>query len=184
MYWSKNTRIPAIAGSMSRDRYFLIRNNLKLRDDLTVTDETKADDKFWKVRLLFQTVLSGCLLNEKSSAIATDEQIILFYGHVPRRQFVKGKPNPCRLKVFLAAAPDGLPLDFFIYQGAEDEINTSIKDNDAKYLDIGGKVVLKLSENLSPGCTLYMDRYFTSIPLLDMLHYKGDCQGNRHSTKE
>lgn len=46
MYWSKATHVPVIADNMSRDKYFLIRNNLKLRHDLTVTDEEKAAKKY------------------------------------------------------------------------------------------------------------------------------------------
>lgn len=41
MYWAENTRVPVIADNVPRNRYFLIRNNLKLRDDLTVQDEEK-----------------------------------------------------------------------------------------------------------------------------------------------
>lgn len=177
MYWTEKTRVPVIADNMSRNRYFLIRNNLKLRDDSIVEDEEKAKDKFWKVRPLLQTVLTGCLLNEKSSNVAVDEQIVPFFGHAPARQFIRGKPNPCGLKVFVATAPDGLPLDFFIYQGSGDKIISNSADDDLKELDTGGKVVLRLAENLPPGCNLYMDRYFTSIHLLDILHYKANCQG-------
>lgn len=113
MYWADKTRVPAIADNMCRDRYFLIRNNLKLRDDLIVSNEEKSVDKFWKVRPLLKCIETACLLNERSSFVSIDEQMIPFYGHAPARQFVKGKPNPCGLKCFVATAPDGLPLDFF-----------------------------------------------------------------------
>ncbi|GFU41043.1 hypothetical protein NPIL_588071 [Nephila pilipes] len=73
------------------------------------------------------------------------------------------------LKGFVATAPDGLPLNIFIYQGQEDKILNSV-DNELKELDTGDKGVLRLSENLPHGCNLYMDRYFTSVPLLDILH--------------
>lgn len=177
MYWSEQTRVPAIADIMSRDRYFLIRNNLKVRDDQIVKDTEKAEDKFWKVRPLLQSVLTGCLANEKSSEVAIDEQIITFYGHSPAKQFIKEKPDPLGLKIFVATAPDGLPLDFFVYQGLLDKINTSMVNNDTKCLDTGGRAVLRLSENLPPGCTLYMDSYFTSVHLLYGLHHRSECHG-------
>lgn len=60
MYWSKDTRVP---DNMSRDRYFSVRNNLKQRDDVTITEEEKVKDKFWKVRLILQTVVTGYLSN-------------------------------------------------------------------------------------------------------------------------
>ncbi|GFT80177.1 piggyBac transposable element-derived protein 3 [Nephila pilipes] len=74
-----------------------------------------------------------------------------FHNHTSVRQFIKGKPNPCGLKIFVATAPDGLPLDFFIYEGSGDKIVNDSADNDIKELDTGGKVVLRLSENLPPG---------------------------------
>lgn len=175
MYWSKETRVPIIADNISRDRYFFI-HNLKLRDDLTGPDEGKATDKFWKVRPLIQSISIGCLLNEKSSAVAIGEQIIPFYGHSPARQFIRGKPNHCGLKIFVAVAPDGLLLEFFVYQGSGDKI-VSTNDEEAQKLDTGGKVVLRLSEKLPTGCVVYMDRYFTSLHLLGILHFRSGCQG-------
>ena len=103
-----------------------------------------------------------------------DELMVPFWGHVHMRQFVKGKPNPCGLKNFVCTAPDGLPMDFFLYEGKQDSIV-----NDATFhdLDIGGKVVIRLASSLPPGSKVYMDRYFTSIHLLDLLHSEREIQG-------
>lgn len=35
---------------------------------------------------------------------------------------------------------------------------------------------MKLASTLPPGCIIYMDRYFTSIELLDYLHSERSCQ--------
>lgn len=40
-------------------------------------------------------------------------------------------------------------------------------------LDIGGKVIVRLSQNLPKGIAIFMERYFTSIDLLDELHLRG-----------
>ncbi|GFT15657.1 hypothetical protein NPIL_493631, partial [Nephila pilipes] len=61
--------------------------------------------------------------------------------------FIKGKLNPCGLKVLVATAPDSLPLEFFINQGTGEKILNDSADNDLKELDIGGKVLLRLLEN-------------------------------------
>ena len=42
---------------------------------------------------------------------------------------------------------------------------------------MGGKLVIRLAENLDEGSVIYMDRFFTSVPLLDVLHYHAKCQG-------
>ncbi|GFR04500.1 DDE_Tnp_1_7 domain-containing protein [Trichonephila clavata] len=61
---------------------------------------------------------------------------------------------------------DGLPLDFIFYEGKGTDV-TSLEDT--RFLDLGGKVFLKLSDSLFPGSLIYVDRYFTSELLLDFL---------------
>ena len=92
---------------------------------------------------------------------------------MPARQVIKNKPNPCGVKIFVAAATDGLPLDMFFYQGKGDPI---VSEECCATLDIGGKAVMKLTRNLPPGMTIYMDRFFTSTSLLDLLHSEAECQ--------
>ena len=104
-----------------------------------------------------------------------DEQIIPFWGHCPARQVIKTKPNSCGVKNFVLAATDGLPLDFFLYQGKGDPI-VPVTEDCYKDLDVGGKSVMKLSAILPPGVTIYMDRYFTSPLLLDFVHIDVECQ--------
>ncbi|CAK1588731.1 unnamed protein product [Parnassius mnemosyne] len=168
MYWANRTRVAMIADRMTRDRYFKIRTNLKLVNDLEV-DEASKQNKFWKVNPLIKTVRKACLETPRSQHTSVDEQMIPFWGQVSMRQFIRGKPNPCGLKNFVCTTPDGVPLDFFMYEGKGDTILTT---NEAEGLDIGGKVVLKLSETLPEGVKLYMDRYFTSLDLLDKLRSK------------
>ena len=62
---------------------------------------------------------------------------------------------------------------FFLYQGKGVSI---IGDDNCQHLDVGGKVVMRLTKTLPKGTTIYMDRYFTSVPLLDALHVISECQ--------
>uniref|UniRef100_A0A1B6IDW9 PiggyBac transposable element-derived protein domain-containing protein n=1 Tax=Homalodisca liturata TaxID=320908 RepID=A0A1B6IDW9_9HEMI len=167
MYWASATRVPMICETMSRERYLLLRRNLKVVDDALISDETRKSNKFWKVQPLIDTVRQACLANPRSSKVSIDEQMVPFWGSCPSRQVVRGKPNPCGLKIFVSASPDGLPLDFFLYQGAGDSITDDPACTD---LNIGGKVVMRLAETLNAGTILYIDRYFTSVYLLDLLH--------------
>lgn len=167
MYWAAKTRVSQIADVMSRNFFFLIRNHLTCCDYSNVTAEEKKN-KFWKIAPIIDCVRIACLENPRSECVAIDEQIIPFWGHTSARQYIRGKPNPCGLKNFVCAATDGLPMDFFLYQGKGDSII-----DDELNLDIGGKVVIKLTETLSLGTNIYVDRYFTSIPLLDEVHIRG-----------
>lgn len=172
MYWQRKTQVSQVADNMARTKYFIIRNNLRVREYADVPDQEKDSDKFWKVAPLINAVRAGCLSNPRDKQVSMDKQMMFFWGHAATRQFVRGKPNPCGLKNFVVCSSDGLPLDFFLYEGKGDSI---LPNNELNYpkLDIGGKVIVRLTQNLPKGTSIFMDRYFTSIDLLDELHLRG-----------
>lgn len=172
MYWQGKNRVSQVADNMARTKYFIIRNNLRVREYADVPNQEKASNKFWKVAPLINAVRAGCLSNPRDEQVSMDEQMIPFWGHATTRQFVRGKPNPCGLKNFVVCSSDGLPLDFFLYEGKGDSILPNDELNYPK-LDIGGKVIVRLTQNLPKGISIFMDRYFTSIDLLDELHLRG-----------
>lgn len=96
--------------------------------------------------------------------------MIPFYGHASMRQYGKGKPNPLGIKYYVCASPDGLPVDFFLYEGKGDSI---INVETPIPFELGEKVVLKLCETVPEGCNVYVDKYFTSVRIIDELHAKG-----------
>lgn len=74
-----------------------------------------------------------------------------------------------------------LPLNFIFYGGKGTDITSP---EDTNFLDLGGKVVLKLPDSLYPGSSIYVDRYFTSVLLLDLLlnrelHVTGTLMKNK-----
>lgn len=117
MYWQEKTRVPQVADKMPRNKYFIIRNNLRVREYSEVCNQEKATNKYWKVAPILDAVRAGCLSNPRDEQVSMDEQMIPFWGHAATRQFVKGKPNPCGLKNFVVCSSDGLPLDFFFIPG-------------------------------------------------------------------
>ncbi|GBM80019.1 hypothetical protein AVEN_202533-1, partial [Araneus ventricosus] len=50
------------------------------------------------------------------------------------RQYVKGKPNPVGLKVFVMCTTYGLPLDFMFYEGKGTDVQSPEGTTD---LDLG-----------------------------------------------
>jgi len=119
MYWSRALKIPAVCDTISRDRFFKIRTNLKVVVDSDVSIEQRQRDKFWKVRPLIERVRQGCLKLPRTSDVNIDEQMIPFTGACPFRQYIPSKPNPVGLKNFVLATSDGMMLDFELYQGAD-----------------------------------------------------------------
>lgn len=168
MYWARNTRVPIISDNISRNRYFKLRSRLKLVEDQKISKEERNLDKFWKIRPMLDMVQKRCRNNKRTRYVSIDEQMIPFHGQVKMRQFVRGKPNPVGLKNFVMTTPKGVPLDFYIYEGKGSSVDSFLVKMPEK-LDVGGRMVLKLTETLPIGVSVYTDRYFTSIPLIELL---------------
>lgn len=167
MYWQKKWQVPVICNAMTRDRFFKLRSSLKIVFDNDISPEFRQKDRLWKVRPLLESVRQGCLKQPRATHIAVDEMIVPFEGRCALKQFVKGKPNPVGIKVFVLANPNGIVCDFIPYQG-----ESTFKEEFKQY-GLGTAAVLSLIESLHPGHVLYFDRYFTSPKLADEL-YKRD----------
>lgn len=168
MYWQEDTRIPCIAEAMTSKRFF------KLRAALHVTGVDAPQDslnKFWKVAPVIDAVRRRCLELEPLAENSIDEQMVPFTGRVPAKQFVKNKPHPEGIKVFVRCSSDGLAHDFEFYQGKGTGIS-----KDHSHLGLGGSVVMRLVEALPHGLNMrcYMDNYFSccaTLPRVEITRY-------------
>ncbi|KAG5889921.1 hypothetical protein JTB14_010071 [Gonioctena quinquepunctata] len=113
MYWASLTQVSKISKSMTRKRFFSIRSHLNVVVDSDVLKEIRKKDKLWKIKPLADKIRNSCLSLERRHIVTVDEQMIPFTGVCAVKQFVR----PEGLKNFVCATPEGLILDFEIYQG-------------------------------------------------------------------
>ncbi|XP_068082072.1 piggyBac transposable element-derived protein 3-like [Anabrus simplex] len=180
MYWDSATGLDLFKSSMARNRFFQIRNNLHLVDTL---QKPENNDRFWKVRPIYNYIRKQCLDLEIEKIISIDEQMIPFRGQLNVKQYVKGKPFPWGIKLFALCGKSGLAYDFLLYQGSTTELDPTA----LKLYGLGPSVVLHLCNRLShSGHELYYDNYFSSYHLLQVLKSKnifagGTIRTNRFS---
>lgn len=167
LYWARQTRVAAIADVMTRDRFFLLRKNIKVVNDLAISDEDKKADRLWRLRPFIDMIRTACLQLPRSPSASIDEQIIPFTGRTTLKQYVPGKPHPTGLKNFVLSSPSGMVLDFEIYQG-----KSALSTNTSE-LGVGACAVLRLSKSMPRGSALFFDRYFTTAPLIRHLSSQG-----------
>lgn len=166
MFWSNFLRIPVISDQMTRDRFFKLRQHLKVVIDNDISEDVKKTDRFWKVRPFMDHILNGCLLQSRPECVSIDEQMIPFTGACPFRQYVSLKPNPVGMKNFVLASLDGIILDFEVYQGA---VALSSQVREAEGLSLGALVIERLAKTLPPGTKVHCDRSFPTMKAVDRM---------------
>lgn len=181
MYWEHDFEINAVCNNMTRDRFFAIRTNFHVIDNEKIPKNN--NDKFVKVRPLYDIMKKKCNLLNIERNICIDEQIIPFKGQLSVKQFSRGKPYPWGIKVFLLCGESGIVYDLLLYQGSTTELNPE----SLKSLGLGASVVLHLTKNIEKNRhNIYFDNFFTTFQLLEILQKKqifaiGTIRTNRFS---
>ncbi|KAE9521970.1 hypothetical protein AGLY_017629, partial [Aphis glycines] len=168
MYWEETFRINIVANTMTRDRFFQLRSNLHIIDNNSIPINNK--DKFIKVRPLYDLIKKKCNSLVKERNLSVDEQMVPFKGTLSVKQYMKGKPCPWGIKIYVLAGQSGTVNDFLLYQGGSTEINSDLQ----KQFGIGGATVLQLTEGVKKNSHfLYFDNFFSSFQLFERLYQKG-----------
>ena len=164
LYWNPLLGIEAFRKIMTCDRFSQLRNNLHIVNNLDMGPN--ITDKIFKVRPIIDAIRNRCLQVPVEEIISVDEQIIPYTGRLSTKQYVKGKPNPWGIKVYVLAGKSGMSYDFILYQGS----TTGLSASQLSKFGFGAAVVLKLSERLvNEGHTIFFDNFFTSYNLLERL---------------
>lgn len=166
MYWDVDFNMSLFRDNMARNRFFLLRNNLHIVNNLEKPNDCK--DKLFKVRPLLDSIRKRCHELEVEKDLSIDEQMVPFRGQFSIKQYVKGKPNPWGIKIFVLCGRSGLMYDFIVYQGSTTEFDEFLLNK----FGLGATSVLHLSQRIPEQRHLYFDNYFTTYNLLEILKYK------------
>lgn len=166
-YWSTD---PVLSHSwfhivMSRNRFRQILRYIHVADNSTSPKRTDSDyDKLWKIRPLIDVLH---VQKELHSEVSIDESMIGTKCRLSFIQYMPQKPTKWGIKVWVCCdAVNGYIYTFDVYTGALSSGRTYA--NGLAY-----KVVMKLMTPLfSNWYSLYMDNFYTSPTLKDLLDLK------------
>lgn len=171
-HWSRDKllRSDIFSDIMSRDQYFLLLQMLYFSDD-----QISSSDRLCKIRKIIDK-LRAAFSNffYPYSNLCIDESLLLYKGRLSFKQFIPSKRNRFGIKSFvLCDCKTGYIQDFIVYTGADTTIGPENKD----YGKSGSIVLSLLEPYLGKGHTLYVDNWYTSPALFDVLHknYTNAC---------
>ncbi|XP_065182258.1 piggyBac transposable element-derived protein 4-like [Sycon ciliatum] len=171
-YWSTDPIIatPFYSRTMPRERFTSIMNFLHFMDNA----EEDPNDKLSKIRplltLLQERFMSVYTPNEY---ISIDEELVAFKGRISFRQYIPSKRARFGMKIYALCEDSGYLFNLIVYVGKDIETFCPEK---VKELGVSGAVVHKLVEPLlGKGYKLYVDNWYTSIPIATYL--KGNATG-------
>lgn len=167
MYWAPATRIQFMNNiNISRNRFESLRNNLHIVD----INNNNSNDKLWKVRPIIHSFEKRCEELSIEENLCIDESIIPFKGKLVIKQYIKGKPNPWGVKVFMLCGASGIIYRSLVYQGS----TTLPAHLQEQYTPTNG-LVMHLAERIVKhrGHKLFCDNYFTSLQVLQELREQG-----------
>lgn len=168
-YWSMEWLISmeGFRSVMSRDRFMSILRFLHIADNTRAISRGEPGyDRCFKIRAMLDILIpkwQSVFHIDKCTSV--DECMIGFKGRIYMKQYMPKKPIKWGLKGWvLAGSNTGFVNNWQLYTG---------KEGDAVEVNLGQKVVSRLTQILSEGHEVYCDNYFTSYELLDALKARG-----------
>ncbi|KAL0803202.1 hypothetical protein ABMA28_017339 [Loxostege sticticalis] len=139
-------------------------------NDDAIPRHLPGHDKLFKVREMMNILNHTFTENaSQSQRQSIDESMIKFKGRSTLKQYMPAKPIKRGYKVWARCdAKTGYLYEFNIYTGRDNTDCTSIND-----AGLGYKVVTSLCKNVPANTLIAIDRFFSSLPLLETLHSKG-----------
>ncbi|CAK9816234.1 PiggyBac transposable element-derived protein 4 [Anthophora plagiata] len=164
-YWSvdKLLRSDIFGEIMSRDRYFKLLEMLHFNHD-----DGPINDRLCKIRKITD------MLRKKFSQtfqpyqqLCIDESLLLYKGRLSFKQYIPSKRSRFGIKSFiLSDCKTGFIQDIIVYAGS-----STIVDSEIKGIGKSGAIVESLMKPyLGKGHTLFVDNWYTSPALFNLLH--------------
>lgn len=134
MYWQENIRNECIANALHVNRFFCLRGNVHFVNEHTAN----RGDRMYKVRPIMDRVRVRLSQLPLEKNLCVDEQMVPFKRKLDIKQYIRGKPCPWGITIFLICGQSGMPYDFIVYQG-----------NLLRSLGLGGAVLFHLANRIS-----------------------------------
>lgn len=171
MYWNSNTRVSAVADTMSRTRWREIKSKIHFSKNLRANTINNAEvtDSLQKIRPILDKLVKNFNRIPMSEYVCVDEQIIPFKGRHRLKNYMPKKPKKWGYKAFLLCDSSGLIYNFEIYTGKV------IHDPELPNVGSSGNVVLRLAK-IIPKQLFYkicFDNWFSTLPLITELEKLG-----------
>lgn len=175
LYWS-NSEVYKTKFStfMSRNRFEILLQMIHFADN----SQADLDDRLYKLGSVINNVMTNsnnCM--QPCDSFCIDESLIKFMDRLSFKQYIKNKKSRFGIKLFKLCTAPCYTLAIKVYAGKEANAE----------LNVGSKIVLELSEPyLDRGRILYVDNWYTSIELAELLnsrqtHLVGTLRANRKS---
>ncbi|KAJ8967928.1 hypothetical protein NQ314_002569 [Rhamnusium bicolor] len=159
--WSKHPLYfhPVFGRTMSRNRFQMILKMLKFANH----DDFDPTDKIFKIRPILNKILQNIkTIFYPDKNLFIDEAMIGWQGLLSFRQYIANKSHKCGIKLYELTTYDGFILNILVYtgRGTLQGNNTSLAESVVKTL---------LTDYLGKGHTVYLDNFYTSVPLAEAL---------------
>lgn len=154
-YWSRSKLygVQLIQDAMSRNRFEEILRFFHLADN----DNSDPTDRLAKINPLIKLVAKNFEKYTPGEKVVIDESLVRHRGRTILRQYIPDKKSKYGLKFYKICSPEGYTWRFKLYRG---------KGDTGSNLPHAEAVVLSLMEGLlNEGRTLYIDNFYSSVPL-------------------
>ena len=173
MYWAKDNLIatPIFNQVMRRDRFLLLAKFLHFADNAQYNHADPDRDKLYKLRTVINMIKERCTtVYSPGKCLSMDESLVLFKGRLSFKQYISSKRARFGIKLYQLCTSNGILLDFLVYHGNLAPGLIAMEDGSLITERIPATLMQKYSNK---GHHLFIDNYYTSIPLASYLLQNG-----------